>query len=243
MSTSSPSLPSATLLKSQAGWLAPARAGLLRRAAIARRQSILDLGAGSGAVTPELARRGGGLPVTMDLSQQALHEIPLSSSAIRIVGDAKEMPFPGKSFELIFSQFTMLWVGDLARVIGEIWRTLRSGGEFCAIEPDYFGLIEYPPEVAMAEIWRAALNRCGATCDVGRRLPRLLETQGFEVNVRLLDQLQPPSPLRFEMLRELPLEPEEAAVLTAAEEAAANLAGWQHIAHLPLFLINAVRRE
>jgi SAM-dependent methyltransferase len=243
MSKGSPSLPSARLLESQASWLAPARARLLRRAAIARRRTILDLGAGSGAVTPELARRGGGLVVAMDLSSESLYEAPLSTSWFRIAGSAQHIPFSDKSFELIFSQFTLLWIGDLARVIGEIWRALKPGGEFCAIEPDYLGLIEFPPSVVVANIWRSALIRSGATSDVGRRLPGLLEDQGFEVGVRLLDQLSSPSPLRFDFLRELPLEPEEAAVLTAAEEAAADLDGWQQIAHLPLFLINARRPE
>ena len=55
-----PALPSKTLLEAQAEWLAPARARLLRRVGIARRRRILDLGAGYGAVTGELVRRGGG---------------------------------------------------------------------------------------------------------------------------------------------------------------------------------------
>ncbi|HSG18112.1 MAG TPA: class I SAM-dependent methyltransferase [Anaerolineae bacterium] len=237
----SPSVPSVRLLENQASWLAPVRAGLLRRAAIARRQAILDLGAGSGAVTPELARRSSGLVVALDLVPESLYEAPASASIVRIAGNANQIPFSNKSFELIFSQFTLLWVRDLASVIGETWRVLKPGGELCAIEPDYLGLIEHPPSVAVADIWRSALDRCGASCDVGRRLPGLLENQGYKVGVRLLDQLLSPSPLRFDFLRELPLEPAEATALTAAEEAAADYGGWQQIGHLPLFVINAKR--
>ena len=237
----SPSSPSARLLEHQASWLAPVRAGLLRRAAIAHRHTILDLGAGPGAVTAELARRGGGLVAAMDRLQEPLYEVSLSPALVRIVGDARSMPFANRSFELIFSQFTLLWVGKLVEAIGEMWRILSPGGEFCAIEPDYLGLIEYPPSIALADVWRSALSRCGAVCDVGRRLPGLLENQGFDVSVRLVDHLWPPSPLRFEMLRELPLEQEELVILAAAEARAAELEGWQQIAHLPLFIINARR--
>ena len=234
-------MPSADLLENQASWLASARAGLLRRAAIAHRQHILDLGAGTGAVASELARRGSGLVVAMDLFYQSLYEVSPSSSVVRIAGNGKQIPFSDKSFDLIFSQFTLLWIDDLVQAIREIWRALKPGGEFCAIEPDYPGFIEHPSSVAVANVWRSALTRSGATSDVGRRLPGMLEKQGFEVGVRLLDQLLPPSPLRFDFLRELPLEPEETAVLNAAEETSAYLDGWQQIAHLPLFLINAKR--
>ena len=60
------------LLTEQAAWLAPARARLLRRVAIAHRQRVLDLGAGPGAVTPELVRRSGGLVVALDVDLDAL---------------------------------------------------------------------------------------------------------------------------------------------------------------------------
>ncbi|MDF1513348.1 MAG: hypothetical protein P1S60_06020, partial [Anaerolineae bacterium] len=53
-------LPPEALLVEQAEWLAPARRQLLRRAAIARRARVLDLGAGYCTVTPELVRRSDG---------------------------------------------------------------------------------------------------------------------------------------------------------------------------------------
>ena len=241
MATGTPSLPSNNLLESQARWLAPARSRLLRRGAIAHRRSVLDLGAGRGTITPELARRSNGPVYALDLSQSALCEVNLDPSTVRIVGNIQRLPFPTGGIELAFSQFTLLWVNDLERTIDEIWRVLTPGGHFCAIEPDYQGLVEYPSTIAVANIWRAALARCGATPDIGRRLPGMLERQGFKLQVRLLDQLLPPSPLRFAMLQELPLEPGESASVAAAEKAATALSGWQQVAHLPLFLINASR--
>jgi hypothetical protein len=103
-------------------------------------------------------------------------------------------------------------------------------------------MIEHPPEIALRDIWLAALERSGAVSDVGRRLPALLQEQGFEVRVRLLDHLQPPSPVRFDFLRELPLNEQELDLMNRAETAAAQFEGWRQISHLPLFLISAVRR-
>lgn len=243
MQPSTASLPSKDLLAQQAGWLAPARAVLLRRAAIAHHQAVLDLGAGRGLVTPELVRRSSGAVYAMDLSFSALCEIKTEPSVIRVVGNAQDLPFAPGRLDLVFSQFALLWTGRLTRCVGEIWRVLRPGGHFCAIEPDYGGLIEHPPVTAVAAIWRAALGRAGATVDVGRRLPGLLERQGFDVKVRLLGELQPPSPLRFNMLRELLLTPQEQAETDSAQAAAASLSGWQQLSHLPLFLVHAVRPQ
>jgi len=239
----SASLPSKDLLAQQALWLAPARAGLLRRAGIAHHQAVLDLGAGRGLVTPELARRSSGAVYALDLSHSALCEIEMAPSVIRIAGNAQDLPFADGRLDLVFSQFALLWTGRLTRCLTEIWRVLRPGGHFCAIEPDYHGLIEQPPATAVAPVWLAALGRAGATADVGRRLPGLLDEQGFEVKVRLLDELQPPSPLRFNMLRELTLTPQEQAQTDSAEAAAATLSGWQQLSHLPLFLVHAVRPQ
>lgn len=235
------SLPSADLLDQQARWLAPARARLLRRAAIAHCHAILDLGAGRGMVTPELIRRSSGLVYSLDLSHTALCEVEADPSLVRIAGSAHYLPLADGRLDLVFSQFTLLWTGRLARSVAEIWRVLRPGGRLCAIEPDYPALIEHPPATAVAPIWLAALGRAGATADVGRRLPGLLQRQGFDVGVRLLDELRAPSPLRFAMLRELPLTPAEAAQTAAAADAAAALPDWQQVSHLPLFLVLATR--
>jgi SAM-dependent methyltransferase len=237
----SASLPSAALLFEQARWLAPARSALLRRAAIAHRRSVLDLGAGRGAVTAELARRSGGLVYALDLSYPALCEIIDAPPALRIVGDAHNLPFREGHLDLVFSQFTLLWVNRLASALAEIWRVLQPGGRFCAIEPDYLAMIEYPPEIDVSGVWHSALRRAGAIVDAGRGLPSLLERQGFDFDVRLLDQLRPPSPLRFAMLRELELTPDELEKVEASERAATSLAGWQQVSHLPLFVIDATR--
>lgn len=233
-------LPPKVLLEAQAEWLAPARARLLRRVGVARRRRILDLGAGYGAVTGELVRRGGGFVVALDRVETAVSQAP--SQSLPICGNALSLPFADNSFDLVFCQCALMWLNDLAKAVSEIHRVLEQNGVLIALEPDYAGMIEYPPEVATRDIWLSALARAGAEPQVGSLLPRMLTVQGFEVRVDLLDSLVTPESARFEFLRTLPLTDEEALILESAVKAEAGLSDdWEQVVHLPFFLMTATR--
>ncbi len=229
-------LPNQELLQQQAAWLAPARSRLLRRAAIAHRRRVLELGAGRGAVTGELVRRAGGFVVAVDRRVSPLREPRDFASARRAGGDATRLPFAAATFELVFSELTLLWVQPLAEAVAEIRRVLARDGVFLAVEPDYGGMIEYPPELATQQLWLAALTRAGADPRVGRKLPGLLKSQGFAVRVDLFDRLVPPDSARFALLRGLPLTPRERETLAQLENRAAQETP---VSHLPFFLITA----
>jgi SAM-dependent methyltransferase len=226
------------LLLQQAAWLAPVRARLLRWAQIAQRQTVLDLGAGSGAVTAELERRAGGLVVSLDKAHSALRY----GSGPRVAGVAEQLPFAEHSFDLIFTQFVLMYT-HLPTAVAEISRVLQPGGKLVAIEPDYGGLIEYPDTINTAVLWQSALARVGATAHTGRQLPYWLAEHGLRVEVNLLDTLATPAPERFAFLRSLPLTSAEAAQLDEIEQEAQALQSrpWGQLAHLPLFLIHATR--
>ena len=239
-------LPSAALLKQQAQWLAPARARLLRNIAIAHRQRVLDLGAGHGAVTPELVRRAGGRKsvIALDHDLAAMRASPGAfEGALCVDGNSRHLPFTSGTFDLVFSQLTLLWIVPLAAAIGEIWRILASGGVLVALEPDYGGMIEYPTDITSRCLWIKAVARAGGDPYIGRKLPGLLASQGFEVRVELLNKLSPPSPTRFDFLHDLPLTNPERETLQRIERQATALSArdsaWQQVAHLPLFLITA----
>ncbi len=229
-------LPDKNLLEEQAAWLAPARGRLLRRVGVARRRRILDLGAGYGAVTGELLRRGGGWVAALDREFTAVSHTP----ALNVNGDAAHLPFAANTFDLVFGQCVLLWVGDGATAVAEIQRVLEPGGVLIALEPDYAGMIEQPPDIATRDLWLAALARAGAEPEIGRKLPGILAAQGFTVRVDLLEEVKRPSSTRFDFLRQLPLTPAEQTQLARAENAARQLSDdWAQIAHLPFFLISA----
>ncbi|MFO7679320.1 MAG: methyltransferase domain-containing protein [Chloroflexota bacterium] len=277
-----PALPPKNLLEAQAEWLAPARARLLRRVGVARRRRILDLGAGYGAVTGELARRGGGFVAALDREEAVFtstSSVVTSTSSVNtepaeavtepvevgadfispvfpLCGDALSLPFVKGSFDLVFCQCVLLWVTSagsgtatsagsvsvLATAVSEIHRVLEPGGVLIALEPDYAGMIEHPPEIAARDIWLSALARAGAEPRIGRLLPGMLAQQSFAVRVDLLDSLTAPVMTRFDFLRTLPLLPEEKSTLDRAALAADNLGGvWQQTAHLPFFCITATK--
>jgi len=234
-----PDLPSQELLRQQAAWLAPARARLLRKAEIARRRCVLDLACGRGAVTEELVRRCGGRVVALDCRRDVLEAHPPQfSGSTTVCGNAEALPFDASAFDLVFCQFALLWL-DVSAAAREIRRVLAPGGVLVAIEPDYGGMIEHPPEIATRDLWLAALRRAGANPCVGRTLPATLTAAGFEVHVDLLDRLAPPSPLRFDLLDGLPLNETERALLQRAGEIDASMADSPRVAHLPMFLITA----
>lgn len=215
---------------------------MLRRARIAGRRRVLDLACGHAAVTGELVRRSGGTVVALDRNLRALSAAgePFAGAA-RICGDAARLPFADGSFDLVFCQLALMWL-EASVVTGEIRRVLLPGGLLVAIEPDYGGMIEYPPQLAARDLWLAALARAGADPQIGRKLPGLAAAAGLEVRVGLLERLDCPLPARFDLLRGLPLTEAEKETLRRIETADAACADGDRVVHLPMFLITARKR-
>ena len=241
-------LPRRELLVRQAAWLRDARTRLLRRAAISRRQHVVELGAGWGVVTDELARRSGGKVTAVDCHPAAVEKAatsatdddatPQHDSVAWLHARAEQLPFDKQCCDLVFAQFSFLWFADARQALAEACRVLQPGGAIAAIEPDYGGLIEYPPQIAVQSIWIDAIARAGGDPHVGRKLPGLLIAAGLSVEVQLLDRLKPPHPARFDLLSELPLTAAERAAVDQAREADKQ-AGNQALAHLPVMMIYA----
>lgn len=234
-------LPSPQLVRAQAEWLSAARSRLLRRVQIATRRRVLELGSGHGQVAAELQRRAGGRAVGLDRRLTPLSSPDWPADVVRVCADAERLPFADRSFDLVFCQWTLLWIEHPAQAVAEVARVLEPGGHFLAIEPDFGGLIEYPSELATRELWIAGLGRAGADPLVARRLPGLLAATGFEVRVDLLDRLEPPSPLRLELLAELPLTDDERRRLSAIGRTDAATLPAAKTVHLPMFLATARR--
>jgi len=178
-------------------------------------------------VTPELVRRGGGTVIALERQWNALQALPdRFSGAYRTVGDAVSLPFGEATFDLIFTQLTLLWISPLPKAIQEIERVLQPGGALVALEPDYGGMIEYPPEIACGALWVKGLER------------------GFRVRVSLFNTMTPPEPARFDLLAGLPLTGEERHTLKRIRERAQALSGpWAQIAHLPFVLVTAIKEK
>jgi SAM-dependent methyltransferase len=177
--------------------------------------------------------------VALDRSLRALSaaDEPFAG-AVRVCSDAARLPFAQDSFDLVFCQFALMWL-DARAVIEQVRRVLKCGGLLVAVEPDYGGMIEHPPEIATRDLWLAALVRAGADPQVGRKLPGLAAAAGLRVRVDLLERLDCPSPARFDLLRGLPLSEAERQALGRIEAADAACAEHDRVVHLPTFLLTA----
>lgn len=234
-------LPPPALIQAQAQWLAPAREWLLRQAGAAQRHTVLDLGCGYGVTIGELEGTCPGQVVGLDHNWAALqHGTATWTRAGPACADAVHMPFPSQVFDLVLCQLALLWM-PLEATLSEIRRVLRTGGAVVAIEPDYGGMIEYPPAVATRNLWIASLERSGADPLVGRKLPGALAALGFQVQVELMSELTPPAPERFQLLRGLSLTKAEQRQLAHIERRVKALdKTWDQVVHLPFLLITAV---
>lgn len=241
-------LPARALARAQHSWLQGARARLLRRADIANRRRIVELGAGWGDVAEELLRRSCGWVIALDWqpAQPAgdAGSFQLPSAADRSVhwlqAAAEELPLPDASCDLVFAQCVCLWIKRLADAVAEAARVLEPGGVFAAIEPDYGGLMAHPEEAGLPTVWIDALSRAGADPFVGRRLPAALQAAGLEAEVLFLDRLEAPQAARFDLLEELPLTDQDRRQLARARSASASSP--PPVVHLPFWLVLGTKR-
>jgi len=103
---------------------------------------IIDVGAGYGGSVRYLARTYGCPCVALNLSEvenerdrAKNREQGLDHLIDVIDGDFTNLPYADGSFDIVWSQDSFLHSGDRARVLAEVTRVLRSGGEFIFTDP------------------------------------------------------------------------------------------------------------
>lgn len=108
---------------------------LAARAAERRPTRVLEIAAGTGVVTRQLARvlPGGIAIVATDLSQAMLDRAAAQPSARPVEwrqADAMQLPYPDESFDLVVCQFGVMFFPDKGKAFAEARRVLRPGGCF-----------------------------------------------------------------------------------------------------------------
>lgn len=115
---------------------------------------VLDLGCGTGHAALALAARWPGARIiAADFAPAMLREAARHDAAgrcERICADARSLPFPDASLDLVFSSLMLPWCDDPDALFAEIVRLLRPRGLFCftTLGPDTLA--------ELREAWRAA---------------------------------------------------------------------------------------
>jgi SAM-dependent methyltransferase len=100
-------------------------------AGIRRGNKVLDVGCGTGVLAREALRRVGqeGQVVGLDLNEGMLAVAARSEPKIEWRrGDAASLPFGDVSFDVVVSQFALMYFPDRAASLREMWRALGPGG-------------------------------------------------------------------------------------------------------------------
>ncbi|MEE9149388.1 MAG: methyltransferase domain-containing protein [Candidatus Tectomicrobia bacterium] len=97
--------------------------------------SVLDLGSGYGGPARLLASRYGCGVTGLNLSKVEIEEAEkrteacgLHSSITYVYGDFHEIPFPDKTFDVVWSQDSLMYGADKRRILEEVNRVLKPGG-------------------------------------------------------------------------------------------------------------------
>jgi sarcosine/dimethylglycine N-methyltransferase len=103
---------------------------------------VLDLGAGYGGAARHLVRTTGchvtalNVSTTENTRSQAISEASGLASLVEVLeGSYEDIPAPGASYDVVWSQDAMLHSGRKQRVMAEAARVLRPGGDFIFTDP------------------------------------------------------------------------------------------------------------
>jgi len=112
--------------------------------------TVLDVAAGTGAVSIELVRQKGCSVVALDQSPEMLAvargRVP---AGVRLVeGEADHVPFPDGSFDALTFTYLFRYVDDPGATLRELARVVKPGGTIAALE---FGV---PANLLARALWR-----------------------------------------------------------------------------------------
>ena len=150
---------------------------------------VLDVGCGSGFVTRDIARltKGGvigidGSSSLIDVAKKILKDY---SNTKLCIGNAEQLPFKNKTFDIVTCNLLLMWADDPKKVVSEMARVTKLGGKVLAsLEPDYGGKIHWPENPKVDPLFAGeAIRKKGGDPHIGRKLRALFISAGLETRI------------------------------------------------------------
>lgn len=151
--------------------------------------SLLDVGAGPGTITADLARqvepgRATALEANaaaLDITRTAFEDLDLDVEFV--VGDVHALDLPDDTYDVVHAHQVLQHVADPVQALREMRRVCKPGGIVAVRDSDYHGFVWYP-ELPELDEWMALYQRMaranGGEPDAGRRLLSWARAAGFE---------------------------------------------------------------
>ncbi|MEO6509758.1 MAG: methyltransferase domain-containing protein [Nocardioides sp.] len=134
---------------------------------------LLDVGAGPGTITADLATIVGEVVAT-EMSEEAAAITRAGAPGVEVrVADVHALPFADDEFDVAHAHQVLQHVADPVQALREMARVVRPGGIVAARDSDYATFAWWPrlPELdRWLELYSAAARANGGEPDAGRRL-------------------------------------------------------------------------
>lgn len=156
---------------------------IMRDLGLTRAGPLLELGAGSGAVTRRLRAAEPGLDViALDVDAGLLRHAG-GCGAPLVAADGARLPLRTGSVGGVLLRYVLQHLTDPAPMLAEAMRVLRPGSTLVAVEVDsmLWGLADpmYPELASVHATMAQAQRGAGGDRQIGRKLTRLLRREGF----------------------------------------------------------------
>ena len=166
----------------QSYWTKSLRDYLISTIEITPGMHALEIGCGTGVISIDFQQMTKSEVIGIDIKFKTLLMATRNYPNLPyLTGDAQNLPVSTNSLDIILCHYFLLWIDQPEVALKEAFRVLKPGGQLMIFaEPDYAARIDEPEVLKqLGSLQTEALRRQGACIDMGRKLPALLSSSGF----------------------------------------------------------------